>query len=279
MKLICVGDAMIDVIVKYQGDIQFNSDTSSNITILSGGAAANTSVWAARLGINTTFIGHVGDDLIGKSFIAELRNQSVNVANIEAKGFNTGTVVVLVDGNGERTMFPSRGANSLLSISDFSLTDFDALYLSGYSLLDEETSVTTFLDPASTGLMKRYGREKLLKNIQGVDFLLLNEEEARFLSQSNSVEDMLSFLIGYAKCAVIKLGKDGAKAKVRQGSINSVRALPAHVVDTTGAGDAFAAGFIAGWLTSRDIEKALQSASDVAAKCVANIGARPSVNT
>lgn len=293
MKLICVGDAMIDVIVKYHGDIQFNSDTSSNITILSGGAAANTSVWAARLGINTTFIGHVGDDLIGKSFIAELRNQSVNVANIEAKGFSTGTVVVLVDENGERTMFPSRGANSLLSISDFSLTEFDALYLSGYSLLDEETSVTalqilekakreeltTFLDPASTGLMKRYGREKLLKNIQGVDFLLLNEEEARFLSQSNSVEDMLSFLISYAKCAVIKLGKDGAKAKVRQGSINSVRALPAHVVDTTGAGDAFAAGFIAGWLSSRDIEKALQSASDIAAKCVANIGARPSVNT
>jgi sugar/nucleoside kinase (ribokinase family) len=293
MKLICIGDAMIDVIVKYQGDIQFNSDTSSNITILSGGAAANTSVWAATLGINTTFIGHVGDDLIGKSFIAELRNQSVHVANIEAIGFNTGTVVVLVDEHGERTMFPSRGANSLLSISDFSLTDFDALYLSGYSLLDEETSATalqilekakreertTFLDPASTGLMKRYGREKLLKNIQGVDFLLLNEEEARFLSQSITVEDMLNFLISYAKCAVIKLGKDGAKAKVRQGAINSVRALPAHVIDTTGAGDAFAAGFIAGWLTTRDIEKALQSASDTAAKCVANIGARPSVNT
>jgi sugar/nucleoside kinase (ribokinase family) len=90
---------------------------------------------------------------------------------------------------------------------------------------------------------------------------------------------MLNFLISYAKCAVIKLGKDGAKAKVKQGAINSVRALPAHVIDTTGAGDAFAAGFIAGWLTTRDIEKALQSASDTAAKCVANIGARPSVNT
>lgn len=291
MNLFCVGDAMIDVVVKYQGAIQFNSDTPSSISIRSGGAAANTSVWAARLGMNTTFIGRVGDDSTGKSFTSELRNHSVKFEGIEAKGASTGTVVVLVDENGERTMFPSRGANSNLSFSDFPSTNFDALYLSGYSLFDRDSSTSAlqmlekakqlkkiiFLDPASTSLMKSYGRESLLKQIEDVDFLLLNEEEAQFLSQCESIEDMSNFLLKYSKCTVIKRGKFGASAKIRNSSMTSVNALSVEVVDTTGAGDAFAAGFIAGWLTSRDIENALHSACKVAAECVANIGARPSV--
>lgn len=291
MRLICVGDAMIDVVVKYQGEIQFNSDTPSIISIRSGGAAANTSVWAARLGINSVFVGRVGDDATGKSFTSELKDNSVRFKDIETKGSSTGTVVVLVDERGERTMFPSRGANSHLTLSDFPDIEFDALYLSGYSLFDKESSASAlmilekvkrlnkliFLDPASTGLMRGYDREKLLQDIDGVDFLLLNEEEAQFLSQRDSIEEMLDFLLRYSFCTVIKRGRDGASAKIRNGSVTSVNAQSVEVVDTTGAGDAFAAGFIAGWLTSGEIENALQSGCKVAAECVANIGARPSV--
>ena len=291
MNLICVGDAMVDVVVKYLGDIQFNSDTPSSISIRSGGAAANTAVWAAKLGINTTFVGHVGEDSAGKTFASELRSHAVKFGNLEIKGSSTGTVVVLVDESGERTMFPSRGANSYLSIADFPSSDFDALYLSGYSLFDKDSSSSAleildrakqsekliFLDPASTGLIKSYGRDNIVSNIADIDFLLLYEEGARFLSQQKSLEEIFDFLLEYSKYVVIKLGRDGSSAKHRNGSIISVNALPVKVLDTTGAGDAFAAGFMAGWLSSGDIENSLKSASKVAAECISNIGARPSV--
>jgi ribokinase len=291
MKLVCIGDAMIDVMVRYQGPINFNSDTPSVISIQNGGAAANTAVWAARSGIDTTFVGRVGDDLAGQTFLEDLKKNQVLHGDISTLGERTGTVVVLVDENGERTMFPSPGANARLSNGDFPNSRFDALYLSGYAYFNPNLTSTIaafltsaianktpiFFDPASTGIMKNLGRPQVLKLLTNLDFLLLNEEESQYLSEKNSHQSALDFLLDFAKGVVIKLGGAGAIAKLRGGENYSVDAQPVSVVDTTGAGDAFAAGFIADWLLTRKLESSLVAASKLAGECVSNIGARPSV--
>lgn len=291
MKLICVGDAMLDVVVRYRGTINTNSDTPSEISIQSGGAGANTAAWAARIGLDVTFVGRVGDDFAGQSFLSELRRSSVNFGDIVTSGLNTGTVAVLVDANGERTMFPSIGANSSLTDEDFPNPDHGALFVSGYSLFNKEISETVsqamlrtrklglpiFLDPASTGILKQFELSDIYRLISQSDFLFLNEEESSFLTSQSEVESSLDFLLEYVNCVAIKCGAKGSIGKIRGGKAISISALPAKVVDTTGAGDAFAAGFISNWLNSADLESSLKAGAALAAQCVANIGARPSV--
>ena len=291
MKLICVGDAMLDVVVRYRGAINTNSDTPSEISIQSGGAGANTAAWAARMGLDVTFVGRVGDDFAGQTFLSDLKRSSVKFGDIVTPEVNTGTVAVLVDASGERTMFPYIGANSSLTCEDFPNPDHGALFVSGYSLFNKEISETVsqamrrtrklglpiFLDPASTGILKQFELNDIYRLISQSDFLLLNEEESLFLTSKLDMESSLDFLLEYVSGVAIKCGANGSIGKIRGGKAISITALPATVVDTTGAGDAFAAGFIANWLNSADLKSSLNAGAALAAQCVANSGARPSV--
>ena len=117
-SILCIGDAMVDVIVELGESINIGSDTKSKITMIGGGAAANTACWLGSSGHNVTFVGKVGADAAGEQFIADLDLHHVHHSNIKASEATTGIVVVLVDDNGERTMFPDSGANSTLTSMD-----------------------------------------------------------------------------------------------------------------------------------------------------------------
>jgi sugar/nucleoside kinase (ribokinase family) len=292
-RIICIGDAMVDVIVELGEEINIGSDTRSTISMVGGGAAANTACWLGSTGNDVVFVGRVGSDAAGQQFIAELDRCHVRHGEMIVDDATTGIVVVLVDKKGERTMFPDSGANGLLSAKDVPPLDgISGVFLSGYSLYNSKTStvvseivgsvkegtVPLIFDPASVGPMRNFGRERVLDFIRNVDCLILNRDEARFLSDLDDVRQSAEFLHSLTPTVVIKLGSEGAIGISRDGGIIESPSTAREVIDSTGAGDAFAAGFLPIWLTKNDLSEALINGNRLAGECVAILGARPRVN-
>ncbi len=207
---------------------------------------------------------------------------------------NSGVVVVLVDPTGERTMFPDNGANSGLHIGDLpDLKEFDAVYLSGYSPLDplsragvlemiekiKASGIPIYFDPASVGGMMEVPLAEVKSWISLMDGILLNEEESLYITGVADPEKAIDVLLEDVSIVVIKRGAHGAIGKARGSIMVSVPAAPTTVVDTTGAGDSFAAGFIAHYALTKNMQHGLESGAAVAAQCVQTLGARPRVGT
>ena len=296
-KVLCIGDVMLDVITKIDvmpSQINYGSDTPSQISTHGGGAAGNVASWLTRTDATATIVGHVGNDAAGSALAAEFDALGVLHNNLVVENAHSGVVVVLVDPTGERTMFPDNGANSGLHIGDLpDLDGFTAVYLSGYSPLDplslpgikemitkiRAAGIPIYFDPASVGGMKTVPLAEVKSWLPMMDVILLNEEEAFYLSGSTNIEDSLDFLLHSCETAVIKRGSHGAVGKSRGSESVSVPALHTTVVDTTGAGDSFAAGFISHFAAKKDLQQAMMAGAEVAAHCVAIVGARPRVGT
>ncbi|MFM8192768.1 MAG: carbohydrate kinase family protein [Actinomycetota bacterium] len=292
-RILCIGDAALDVIVKMQTEINVGSDTTSHISMHGGGAAANTATWLSELGHSVYFSCRLGDDAAGHAISSEFDLWKIEHRKQFLENEKTGVVVVLVDNKGERTMFPDSGANSGISESDLpSLQGFDAAYLSGYSLFNpastsgvlrmvnqiKKASIPLIFDPASVGTMMSFGRERAIENLAPMDIAIMNEDEARYIADCYSLHDALQYITSIVPIAVIKTGSSGAIAQIRGEKPVTSHIDAINAVDTTGAGDAFAAGFIPVWLHSKDLLTSMNAGNEVARRCVAIIGARPSVN-
>ena len=291
-KILCIGDLALDVIAQLKESINYGNDTASRISTHPGGQAANVSTWITRTNSKAQLVARVGNDPVGFALISDLDKYGVEHMNLMRSGRPTGVVVILVDSNGERTMFPDNGANADLEVTDLPpLDDVDGAYLSGYALLDfrsrdsvlamikkiNAAGIPIFFDPTTTGAMKIVSREEVLAWVSLMDGILLNAEEALYLGGSGDIGEAEENLKKYTPLVVIKLGSRGARAVLADESAR-VPAVTTNVVDTTGAGDSFAAGFIPMWLETRDLEKALSAGTSLAAKCVATVGARPPLN-
>jgi sugar/nucleoside kinase (ribokinase family) len=288
-KILCIGDLALDVISQLKEPINYGNDTASRISSHPGGQAANVATWITRTHSKSQLVARVGNDPVGFALISDLDKYGVEHMNLMHSGRPTGVVVILVDSNGERTMFPDNGANADLEVSDLPpLDDVDGVYVSGYALLDFRSreavlSMITkikaagkpiYFDPTTTGAMKIVSRDEVLSWVKLMDGILLNSEEALYLGDAKDVETAEKNLTAYTPLVVIKLGSRGAMA-VHKEIIAKVSAVTTNVVDTTGAGDSFAAGFIPKWLETNDLEAALSAGTALAAKCVATVGARP----
>jgi len=297
INVLCIGDVMLDVIARINVSpqkINFGSDTASRISTSSGGAAGNVAAWLTRTDARSTIISHVGDDPAGAAIVSEFDALGVAHGDLVIPGETSGVVVVLVDSSGERTMFPDKGANSSLTIADLpDLSTFQAVYISGYALLNplardgvlamiekiKADGLPIYFDPASVGSMKDVTDNELHTWFSLMDGLLLNEEESIYLTGSVDIERALDYLLDFSEVVVIKRGSAGAIAKTRGYDSISLPAVATNVVDTTGAGDSFAAGFIATFSKNRDLTAALQAGGELAAGCVAIVGGRPRVGT
>jgi sugar/nucleoside kinase (ribokinase family) len=297
VNVLCIGDVMLDVIARIDvapQKINYGSDTASRISTNGGGAAGNVAAWLTRTSARSTIVSHVGDDPAGSALVAEFDALGVTHENLMVDGKSSGVVVVLVDASGERTMFPDKGANSLLQLSDLpDLAEFQAVYISGYALLNplarpgvlamiakiREDGIPIYFDPASVGAMKEVTDEELHQWFAQMNVLLLNEEESIYLTGSVDIERALDYLLEYSEVVVIKRGSLGAIAKARGYDSISVPAIATSVVDTTGAGDSFAAGFIAAYASKHDLTAAMMAGTELAAGCVAIVGGRPRVGT
>jgi sugar/nucleoside kinase (ribokinase family) len=288
-KILCIGDLALDVISQLKEPINYGNDTASRISSHPGGQAANVATWITRTHSKAQLVARVGNDPVGFALISDLDKYGVEHMNLMHSGRPTGVVVILVDSNGERTMFPDNGANADLEVSDLPpLDDVDGVYVSGYALLDfrsreavlsmiakiKAAGKPIYFDPTTTGAMKIVSRDEVLSWVKLMDGILLNSEEALYLGDAKDVQTAEKNLTAYAPLVVIKLGSRGAMA-VHKEIIAKVSAVTTNVVDTTGAGDSFAAGFIPKWLETNDLEASLSAGTALAAKCVATVGARP----
>jgi sugar/nucleoside kinase (ribokinase family) len=203
-------------------------------------------------------------------------------------GAASGTIVSLVEPDGQRSMLADRGANLDLRADDVPPPGPGGhLHLSGYTLLHERpraaglaalaaaraAGCTVSVDPASTGPLTASGVERWRADTAGVDLLVPNADEARLLSGCADVTEAARALAGRHRAVAVTLGADGALWAAGSSLVHRP-AHPADVVDTTGAGDAFTAGLLSVWLTGGEPAAALDAGLARAAVVVGRPGAR-----
>ncbi len=248
-----------------------------------GGSAANTIVGLARLGIQTGFIGMVGDDADGVRLRLEMENEGVDTQGIGIGPGRTGIAIVLVDRNGERSMYVHSGVNDALSMTPENLSYAKSakyLHLSSFagekqfemqkSILEESEVRISF---APGMLYAQKGIDALHEIISQTGIIFLNRDEIEMLTGAgyrNGAERLSE--IG-AAVVVVTLGRDGCYIRTPDAE-TAVPGYGARVVDTTGAGDAFCAGFLCGHLNGRPLDECGRLGNRVAARCVEVVGAR-----
>ena len=225
--ILCIGDVMLDVVVRINTEVNYGSDTPAKISTHGGGAAANVASWLAFSNHEVQLVSRVGDDPAGTAVMAELDKLGVQHGNIVIQGAQTGVVAVLVDKTGERTMCPESGANSGLNLSDLpALENVSAVYLSGYSLLNPASTtgvvamvnaitsakIPIIFDPASVGTMNHVGLVSVKNILPRMDIVILNEEEAFYLTGRSDIQLALKELNELVPIVVIKRGSQGAIA-------------------------------------------------------------------
>jgi ribokinase len=266
MVVCTLGDLLLDVVVKLAKPLAEGDDTRAETRAGGGGQAANVAAWAAALGAQARFVGKRGADAAGEVAEADLLRRAVHVLGPPPRGRN-GVVVSLVELDGNRTMVSDRGVAPELTSDELEPEWFDGaswLHLSGYSLMREPIGAAAVravelartagarisVDLSSVNVIREFGPEQLAERFVRIrpDVVFGNEAEHAELPVPSENR-------------VVKRGARGA-------TIDGVDhpPVPGEVVDTTGAGDALAAGYLIG---------GPELAMEAAARCVANLGTMP----
>ena len=283
-RVTVIGDVMVDLRCKLDAPIASGDDTPARITSHAGGAGANTAAGLARRGVPVELIARVGDDEAGRAAVDELTGLGVGCRFAVDPVRPTGRVIVLVGPGGERTMVSDRGANAGLRPADTALAPGPGhLHLSGYVLLDDESRPaglaaltaaraagwSTSVDPQTASGLGAAGAARFLDWVDGVDLLLPNQAECVALGGPER-------LLRVARAVAVTDGPGGATwysgsevRRVPAGPIEKADAIDGAGggaadgtadgadADSTGAGDAFDAGFLASWLRGEGPGRAL----------------------
>ena len=264
--------------------------------ICSGGSAANSIVGIASLGGRGAFIGKIFDDHLGNKFRQDLRSNGVYFETPASKdGSGTATCVVLVTPDAERTMQTYLGACVELGPEDINVEDVAAAkvtFLEGY-LWDPPAAKEAFLKAAhlahhagrkvalslSDPFCVERHREDFVELVENhIDILFANEDEILSLYNMNTFEEALKAVQGRCEIVALTRGALGCVILKRKDVKVLGCARADRVVDTTGAGDAFAAGFLAGYTQGKDVTVAAQMGNISAAEVISHMGARPNLD-
>jgi sugar/nucleoside kinase (ribokinase family) len=271
--ILVVGDVVDDIGVRPLGTVNPASDTVAEIRMTPGGSAANVAAWLGHLGADVRFVGRAGADGAPRHAGA-LARHGVDARVSADPDLPTATIVLTLDADADRTMYVDRAANTSLTTADLPdevWGDVAWLHLTGYSFFDDAVRPVALdlvaearrrgagvsIDPSSLGFLEAVGRDVFLGWVADADLVFPNDDEQRFLGMEGPH-------------VVTTLGAAGAVF-----GDHRVEALPADVVDTTGAGDSFCAGFLSVWTADGDADAALAAGAEAAARCVAARGARP----
>jgi ribokinase len=287
-RIVVIGDLMVDVVVRLAAPLAQASDSPARILFRGGGSAANTAAWLAEAGADVALVGRVGDDDRGRLAVEELRAAGVDTRVAVDPELPTGTCLVLTGPNGERTMAPDAGANDALAEDDLDaelLGERGHLHVSGYSLLRtgsrpaaraaiglaSRSGMTVSVDPSSSALLSA----DFLENAEGAGLLLPNASEAHALTGHTGPEAAARALAEGFGEIVVTLGPGGALWTNGE-EVLWAGAEPVEAVeDSTGAGDAFAAGFLSARASGSSTAEALAAGCRLAARAVRKPGARP----
>jgi sugar/nucleoside kinase (ribokinase family) len=287
-RILVVGDVMIDVVVRLEAAIAWGSDTPASISEHPGGSAATQAVWLARAGVDVDFVGRVGAADAAR-IAAELRAEGVTPWLVADPVLPTGRLIALVEPSGERSFLTDRGANDALSPEDIleeALATAAWVHLSGYTFQHPRARATAIdlmrraaprpvsIDPSSAAPLRAMGPENFLRWTQGAALILPNADEAAALTETEDPAEQGARLAAHYPLVVIKRGAAGAEAFA--GDARWTAAAPAtEALDTTGAGDAFAAAFLAARFAGAAIETCLERATAAGAAATRFYGGRP----
>ena len=314
--VIGIGNAIVDVLARAEDDFLVRHGMAKGAMALidearaeaiyaamgpaieiSGGSAANTIVGVAAFGGKAAFIGTVKDDTLGRVFAHDIRAAGVGYSTAPFQsGPSTARSYILVTPDGERTMNTYLGAAQLLSAADVpeaEIADAKVTYLEGY-LWDPQNAKDAFVKAAAIAhgaqrtvaltlsdsfCVDRYRNEFRALVVNGtVDLLFANESELKSLYQTADFDTAVAALRENAKLAVVTRSEKGALVVTRK-KIEAVEAFPVEaVVDTTGAGDLFAAGFLYGYARGLPHATSARLGALAAAEVISHLGARPERN-
>ena len=267
--IVVLGDLVLDVVLAPARPLQRGTDVPGLVRLRQGGSATTTARWLGRLGARSSLVCATGRDAIGRSLVSAVSADRVHVRAVRVAGVPTGRIGVLVEPGGERSFVQDRGAALRLRPEDLKAEWFsgaDCLHLPAYSLLDEplgragmaaiqlarHAGALVTIDVSSTAPLLAKGRRAALQMLEAAapDLLFATKDEARALLGGSKDEALLDL----APIAVVKRGRKGATVLARDGRERlrfEVATTQIKAADTTGAGDAFSAGFLYGWLDAR----------------------------
>ena len=312
--IICIGNALVDSLEQIEeiviDELNLNKarmtlvDKERSIFLLqnmknpiyeAGGSAANTAYWISQLGGNAGFIGKISNDDLGKQFKLSLKDSGLNDYTVfESEDNQTGLCAIFITPDGERTMNTYLGAGEHLSVDDLhidAIKEAKILYMEGY-LWDKPSSKSAFLNAAkinkeSGGLNSislsdvfcvEMHRDSFISFIaDDIDYVFCNEDELNSLTLQSSTNESFKYFeekFPKVKELICTLGSEGAVI-LKNGERHSFEAAEARVVDKTGAGDFFAAGYLYGLQKDLSVDKSANFANKSAAHVISEIGVRP----
>jgi fructokinase len=310
-KILGIGNAIVDVLAKVDDEFLIKrnlikgsmklinksefEDLKKNIKIekiVAGGSVANTMAGIAHLQGNPSFIGKINSDNFGEMYKKSLQETKVNFSYLEKhEDLSTGASIILITPDSERTMCTYLGISSYLSIKDINennITDHELIFLEGYLwdkgmsekmfkhtiTLAQKNEVKIAMSLSDIFCVNRHKQDfyNLLKN--DLDILIGNENEINELANTKNLLDSINQLKQLNKLIVITRSENGSMAIKNNEIINCNSIKVDKVLDLTGAGDLFAAGFLKEYLDKSTIKKCLETGSILASKIIQKIGAR-----
>ena len=312
--IICIGNALVDSLEQIEEFVidelnlnkarmtlvdkersNFLLQNMKNPVYEAGGSAANTAYWISQLGGKVGFIGKISNDNLGKQFKSSLKDSGLNDYTVfESEDNQTGLCAIFITPDGERTMNTYLGAGEHLSVDDLhidAIKEAKILYMEGY-LWDKPSSKSAFLNAAkinkeSGGLNSislsdvfcvEMHRDSFISFIaDDIDYVFCNEDELNSLTLQSSTNESFKYFeekFPKVKELICTLGSEGAVI-LKNGERHSFEATETRVVDKTGAGDFFAAGYLYGLQKGLSVDKSANFANKSAAHVISEIGVRP----
>ncbi|MEA1870796.1 MAG: carbohydrate kinase family protein [Candidatus Bipolaricaulota bacterium] len=269
-RIVVLGDLNLDILATLPEELPSEGEVRSPIQAMPGGSAGNFARAAAREGAEVTFIGCVGNDLVGDLLVRSLQVFGVDT-RVKRVGQQSGMILSLVKEDG-KTMICSRGANDGLDpswLEEGFFVNVDHLHLSGYGFLSpaqrgathraieiaHSLDLTISIDPPPANLIRNFGIPAFLAEISTADFIFPNLDEGKVLSGKDDEGSIVDALAERFPLGALTLGEAGSLAwhgKERNRCVS--RSIT--TIDATGAGDAFAAGFVISYLEVHDLARA-----------------------
>jgi sugar/nucleoside kinase (ribokinase family) len=291
--VLVVGDLITDTVVQLLQPISLGTDAAATITDAPGGQGANVAHWLVAAGVPLVRLLASVSQADPADHLLRLRRGGIEPALVRVQG-PPGRIVVVVDpGGAERSFLTQRGAAAHLSVADADHVNLDGItwcHISGYLLETTEgqecyarlvsrcqnRDIPVSVDPASISLIRSIGQDAYRQLIGQVSLLFPNEAEAKELARCETVNEAAERLLEVASMVIVTQGAAGATVVQRCAAPLSAAPTVRSATDPTGAGDAFAAGFIASLLGGGDVAGALQAATHLAGQAVSGVGATTS---
>ncbi len=277
VDLACLGTCNIDFIS--QVPLFASSEEEVNVEKLHislGGSAFNFAARISSFGIKTGILARVGEDYFGELFLSKLKTMKIDISRLLAIDDNTGMAFIAVNGLAEKSIYSSSGANASFKLEEGDIefiNNSKMLVLTGmyWEVAEEASKHAKKLSFNPGPVMSSFGIKKLRNTLSRTEILFLNQKEVSLLTGMNCEEGSLSLVDLGIPIVVVTNGAEGARLFSEEGVMFSP-ANKVHAVDTTGAGDNFAAGFIKFYIEGESHEDCLKHANHIASLCVQKIG-------